>query len=74
MSDKQEIEKRLAEVEKEVADLKQLLISAGDDKSWIERITGTFKDDPDFYEIVRLGREFRKSVQWPGSSNVFARH
>ncbi len=62
MSDQQTIEQRLAEVEKELADLKRRLPVPTAGKSWVEQIAGTFKDDPDFDEIVKLGREFRKSV------------
>jgi hypothetical protein len=61
MSDLQTVELRLTEVERELADLKRRLPSV-DGKSWVERIAGTFKDDPEFEEIVKLGREFRKSV------------
>lgn len=51
------IESRLARVERELAILKA---KAPRDKSnWIAEITGSFKDDPDFDEIVRLGKEFR---------------
>lgn len=32
---------------------------------WAERIGGTFKDDPDFEEMVRLGREFRQADRPP---------
>ena len=31
----------------------------GTTAEWIERISGTFKDDPVFAEMVRLGREYR---------------
>lgn len=62
MPEQQTIEQRLTEVERELADLKRRLPPKTDGKSWIERIAGTFKDDPDFDEIVRLGREFRQSV------------
>jgi len=47
----------------EDAELKRRLPPQAEGKSWIERIAGTFKDDPDFDDIVRLGREFRQSVQ-----------
>ena len=56
------VEERLTAVEQELAALKRRLPSERDRNSWIEQIAGTFKDDPDFEEIVRLGREFRKSV------------
>ena len=47
------IETRLARVERELAILKA---RASNDKSnWIAEITGIFKDDPDFEEIVRGG-------------------
>jgi hypothetical protein len=62
MSGQQTIEQRLAEVERQLAELKRRLSSRRDGASWVERIAGTFEGDPDFAEIVRLGREFRKSV------------
>ena len=62
MSEQATVEERLTLVERELAELKRRLPSVGSGTSWIERIAGTFKDDPDFEEIVRLGREFRKSV------------
>ena len=30
-----------------------------DKSNWIAEITGSFKDDPNFDEIVRLGKEMR---------------
>ena len=62
MSEALTLEERLEVVEHELAELKQRLPAADPAKSWIEQIAGTFKDDPDFEEIVRHGREFRKSV------------
>jgi hypothetical protein len=62
MSEQLSVEERLSAVEQQLADLKRR-ISMNDGRSWIERIAGTFKDDPDFNEIVRLGREFRESVK-----------
>lgn len=63
MSEQLTIEERLAAVEHELAELKRKTQSGRDGNCWIERIAGTFRDDPDFDEIIRLGREFRKSVQ-----------
>lgn len=51
------IEVRLTKVERELAILKSKL--GGDKSNWIAQITGSFKDDPDFKEIVRLGKEMR---------------
>lgn len=51
------IESRLAKIERELAILKTKV--PPDKSNWIVNITGTFKDDPDFDEIVRLGKEMR---------------
>lgn len=51
------VESRLAKVERELAILKSRL--PHDKSNWIVEITGTFKDDVDFEEIVRLGKELR---------------
>jgi hypothetical protein len=55
------IETRLAKLERDIAVLKS---RTGRDKSnWIAQITGSFKDDPDFDEIVRLGKELRDAEE-----------
>ena len=53
------IEVRLAKVERELAILKARTGENDTKANWIEKITGSFKDDPDFDEIVRLGKELR---------------
>ena len=57
------VEQRLAKLEREIEELKKAWKTEHSDKNsnWISRITGTFKDDPEFDEILRLGREERKS-------------
>ncbi len=50
------VEKKLAQLEREVAILKTQVPS---ETNWIAEITGICKDDPDFDEIVRLGKELR---------------
>jgi hypothetical protein len=62
MSKPSNVESRLATLERGLADLKQRM----DDRtkpSWIEKVTGSFKDDPEFDEILRLGRELRKAEE-----------
>lgn len=56
-----ELEDRVASLEEEVARLKQKIDDSGAKQSWIERLSGTFKDDHGFEEIVKLGAEIRKS-------------
>jgi hypothetical protein len=55
------VEERLTALEKEMLELKQAQTPPGPKHNWLERIAGTFKDDPEFAEILRLGREIRKS-------------
>ncbi len=63
MPENQTIEERLTEVERELAILKRQMPPHSNRKSWVEQIAGTFKDDPEFDEIVKLGIEFRNSVK-----------
>ncbi len=59
------VEERLERLEKEVNLLKLSQSSkidlAAKKPGWISKIEGSFKDDPDFAEILRLGREERKA-------------
>lgn len=60
MSDSSTIERRLAQVEIELAELQARMKSLGASKEhWIDAISGSFKDDPEFEEIVRLGKAIR---------------
>ena len=61
MSHAATIEERLADVEKDVTELKLGFSRLGDKRDWIDRIVGSFKDDPEFDEILRLGREIRRA-------------
>lgn len=53
-----ELEKRVALLEREVSELKRQLRLSRGPKNW-ESTVGMFADDPDFGEIVRLGKEYR---------------
>ena len=55
------VEERLAHVEKDVAELKSEVQRLRPTEGWIDKITGSFKDDPDFEEILRLGQEIRRA-------------
>lgn len=57
-----EIEKRLENLEAEVALLKNKAEKKEEAKKpWWEEIAGTFANDPAFDEAMRLGREYRES-------------
>ena len=56
------IEKRLAALEREVAELKrQLPPTEPIVKPWWEITAGSFADDSAFEEAMELGRQYRKS-------------
>ena len=55
----QRLEKRVEELEKKVAELSACQTHPARKKDW-RRTIGIFKDDPDFEEAVRLGREYRQ--------------
>ena len=58
MSDSSKIEERLAQVERELTELKShVQILEAPKKNWIDDISGSFKKDPEFEEIVRLGKD-----------------
>lgn len=59
------IEERVDALEAEVARLKQRL--EGEPRQaetpWWKKVVGAFKDDPEFEEAMRLGREYRESLR-----------
>lgn len=57
------LEQRLAILEKEMADIK-LIIPKVDNRNWFEKIAGSFKDEPDFDEILALGQAIRQADQF----------
>ena len=62
----QTVEERLAAVELELQNLKQLATSSHSDDvhrkpDWRRHVEGSMKDLPGFDELVRLGREWRQS-------------
>lgn len=55
----QTLERRVKELEKKVAKLSTQPIRSNRKKDW-RRTIGIFRNDPDFEEAVRLGREYRE--------------
>jgi hypothetical protein len=53
------LEKRLAMIETAIADLQCRLENNSAASNWLERFTGSFKDEPAFAEVVEYGRAFR---------------
>lgn len=61
MSGMLELQERLSLVERDLADLKSQMNRFGTANNWIEQVRGSFQDDPEFDEILRLGRELREA-------------
>ena len=58
----QQVEVRVATLEKEISELKQLLIGLLQKETpWWESIAGSFEDDPTFEQAVQLGKDWRQS-------------
>jgi hypothetical protein len=53
------LEQRLAAIEAEITDLKEHIYSH-QHTNWIEQITGSFKDEPAFEEVLAYGRAIRQ--------------
>ncbi|MCI0642148.1 MAG: hypothetical protein L0Y72_17635 [Gemmataceae bacterium] len=57
-----ELEKRLASLEKRVAELAAKMNHSEKKQPWWISQAGIFANDPDFDEVVQLGREYRQSL------------
>ncbi len=61
MSNPNSFEQRLTAVEQAVAELQRRLATAPPPENWIERITGSMKDQPAFEEVLAYGRAIRQA-------------
>lgn len=61
------IEERLAKIEEELAELKRRLSEPSQQTAWYWKVAGSMAAYPEFQEVVRLGREFRKADSPTGS-------
>jgi hypothetical protein len=57
------LEKRIAALEEELAKLKSKVETATPAQPWWERIVGTFARDPVYEKAMKLGREYRQSLE-----------
>jgi hypothetical protein len=60
MSTGTSLEQRVAALENELADIKRRMAAHGAE-DWFARVAGSFEHEPDFDEVLRLGREMRRS-------------
>jgi hypothetical protein len=65
------IEGRLANLEKDVAELKHHVLhstaSTAPPANWLESVIGSFENEPAFYEVLELGRAARQADRPDGS-------
>jgi hypothetical protein len=70
MSDESPLEKRLAALEASMADLQRRLAGLEQPKRWLDKIVGSFRDEPEFGKVLEYGREFRYSDRPPQDSGA----
>ncbi len=61
MSETLELEERVSRVERDLTQLKSEVHRLGASSNWIDQVRGSFKDDPEYDEVLRLGRELRQA-------------
>lgn len=61
----QTLEDRVAELERDVAALKQQAGAPAGKKNWLSAVLGRFKGDADFDEIARAGADIRATGRLP---------
>ena len=64
------VEERLAVLERQVAELQRQVAAVQPAASWLDRLTGSMKDFPEFEEDVRYGREVREADRPPEESQA----
>ena len=53
------VEERLALLEDAIAQLQEK-VAIGESTNWLDQITGSFKDEPAFEEVLNYGKEIRQ--------------
>ena len=67
------LEERVANLEAEVARLSQeRQTSVQTSAAWLDKYFGIFKDNPEFEEAVKAGREWRESQGFPEDEDAAA--
>ena len=68
-SDQRSIEERLAALEREVAELRRrrpvIRVAVPPGANWVDAISGSMKDEPEFEKVIEYGREIRRQQLTP---------
>jgi hypothetical protein len=65
MATDMQIEQRLTAVEDAVRELQRRLTILTPAVNWLDRITGSFKDEPEFEKVLEYGRAIREADRPP---------
>lgn len=65
--DVQKLKGQVASLQSKVEGLTRV---RGTRANWLTAVVGRFENDPDFDELVRLGREYRTEANLPGDTPV----
>lgn len=55
------LDQRMTAIEESVRELREVLNARGPDPDWLDRVIGSMKDQPDFDEVLALGRAIRQA-------------
>ncbi len=55
------LDQRMTAIEESVRELREVLKARGPDPDWLDRVIGSMKDQPDFDEVLALGRAIRQA-------------
>lgn len=61
MAQQPTLEQRVDELEEQVRLLSSAVFQSTKKPGWLGKIVGSMKDDPEFAEILKLGREIRQA-------------
>ena len=69
------VERELSVVSSELVEVKRRLSEVLNDeppvrKDWLKHVIGSMADFPEFDEVIRLGREWRKNYRAPGDEDL----
>jgi hypothetical protein len=68
MSTDKSIEERVSHLEREIAFVKRQVHKNQDTEEWLDAVSGSMRDYPEFAEVVELGAEFRRSQTDPNAN------
>lgn len=63
------VEDRLSALELAMEEVQRELASARRPRAWLDDVAGSLQEWPEFADVLRLGREFRKSVVDPDNGH-----